>query len=190
MRSCTALLFIVFLPFVGFAPSKAEEQWAPIWLAVPHPALNGIAIVLEKPSKTAKRVGVTESLISDVVELGLRRSNIRVDNDPNFWSTMLSIEVGVIPVETTGGTVVLHIYRIDFVLWKAVSTDVGPPFGTKWVRTDLWQTGVTGFTGDTANLPGLVSDQLAEFTGALSLDYLRAVTEHERAMKRWIATIP
>ena len=184
-RLTVPLLVIVFSFFPG-ASADDMAPWEPMWMALSHPALNSIAIMIENPSKTAKKVGVTERLIYNAVELGLRRNKIRVDEDLNSWSTRLSIEFNT-AIALECGDEAIYAYRIGYALWMLVGVKL-PRFGIRYVRVDLWRAGVSG-AATARLLPERVREFLSEQTDSLSLDYLRAEAEHQRDVERWFSTI-
>ena len=189
-RSIAVLPLIGLLWFVPTASFGEEEAWDPMWLAIKSvPALTVIAIDVEEPSRVAKKMGISKKELADIVELGLRRNGISIEDDPGFWTPRMAVEVGVLPIEATSGEVLAYIYRVDFVLWTAVHIKSMPRYGNQYVRTDLWRNGVTGYTSVSSNLSQIVRDQLSEFTQAFSLDFLRAESSHERELKRWIASL-
>ena len=158
-----------------------------MWLAVPHRALNAIAIMAETPSALGPEVGVTKKMVHDTVELGLRRNKVRIEENPDFWTPRLVIKTGVIGA--TNGEASLYVYDVSFVLWVPVSVRPSPPSENQYVRTDLWRSGCTVFEPNEDRLPAVIRNYPLEQTDELSLDYHRAVTEREQAMERWIANI-
>ena len=189
MRRIADLSLIGLLWFVSADSFGEEEAWEPLWLGInAYPPLTVIAIDVEEPSRFARKRGVSRKMLGDVVELGLRRNGIRIEDDPGFWTPRLAIEVAVLPAETTSGEIVAHIYRIDFVFWTAVGVKLPPRYGNQYVRTDLWRNAATGYTGVDSNLSAVIRDVLSEFTESFSLDFLRAESSHERETQRWLSS--
>ena len=183
-------VLVLILVLSGVLSASAEEDtgWRPMWLAI-SPGFSQVAIVAEKPSRAARKAGVTQSRLREAVELRLRRNGVRIADEEGFWTPRLSVKVGVSAIEGVDSPFDLHVYTVRVVLWTVVGVKLPPPVGDRWVRTDVWRNGVTGWTADSARLADLVDQEVVGFTDALSLDFLRAETEYSTELQRWAATI-